>query len=131
MADRSMPWQTDGLGEENPSKHFKYKYHPGGDTKKEPKAAPSALHSVVVPNVTLPKVSGAAPFYSPPLCPPILPFLSFFSLFFCVWKLRTRQTIKETAEKKLLRKDEEYGKERIFKHDYPLFLNFFFLVHFG
>jgi hypothetical protein len=88
MADRSMPWQTDGHGEEDPSKHFKYKYHPGGDTRKEPKAAPSALHSVVVPNVTLPKVSRAA-FFIPPTSPLSFFFqediyirLSLFSCFF-------------------------------------------------
>ncbi|KAE8442146.1 hypothetical protein EG329_003797 [Mollisiaceae sp. DMI_Dod_QoI] len=31
------------------------KYHPGGDPKNPPKDAPSALHSVIVPNVNLPK----------------------------------------------------------------------------
>ena len=46
-----MPWQTDG------SQLGKYKYHPGGDPTKPPKEAPSALHSVIVPNVNLPKVS--------------------------------------------------------------------------
>ncbi|KAI9796695.1 MAG: hypothetical protein M1833_006035 [Piccolia ochrophora] len=54
IAHSSMPWQTEsdgGDGKEN----FKYKYHPGGDPKKQPKDAPSALHSVVVPNVNLPK----------------------------------------------------------------------------
>lgn len=42
-----MPWEGDGQG--------KYKYHPGGDVNAEPKDAPSALNSVVVPNVTLPR----------------------------------------------------------------------------
>ena len=32
-------------------------YHPGGDPKNPPKDAPSALHSVIVPNVNLPKAS--------------------------------------------------------------------------
>lgn len=41
-----MPWDSDTLG--------KYKYHPGGDTSAEPRDAPSALNSVVVPNVKLP-----------------------------------------------------------------------------
>ncbi|KAI4175094.1 MAG: hypothetical protein LQ343_001855 [Gyalolechia ehrenbergii] len=35
--------------------HFKYQYHPGGDPNKAPKKAPSALNSVIIPNVTLPK----------------------------------------------------------------------------
>jgi hypothetical protein len=34
----------------------RYQYHPGGDPKNPPKDAPSALHSVIVPNVNLPKV---------------------------------------------------------------------------
>ena len=55
MAEGTMPWQTSATSEEgNPN--FKYKYHPGGDRTKAPKDAPSALHSVIVPNVTLPKV---------------------------------------------------------------------------
>ncbi|KAI9885377.1 MAG: Eukaryotic peptide chain release factor GTP-binding subunit [Watsoniomyces obsoletus] len=54
MAAKSMPWQDDGSTNENGGS-FKYKYHPGGDPKKPPKEAPSALHSVIVPNVTLPK----------------------------------------------------------------------------
>jgi hypothetical protein len=33
----------------------RYKYHPGGDPRNAPKEAPSALHSVIVPNVNLPK----------------------------------------------------------------------------
>jgi len=35
----------------------RYQYHPGGDPKNPPKDAPSALHSVIVPNVNLPKVT--------------------------------------------------------------------------
>lgn len=49
----SAPWQTDDVS----GKDYKYKYHPGGDRSKEAKEAPSALHSVIVPNVNLPKVS--------------------------------------------------------------------------
>lgn len=40
-----MPWESEHLG--------KYKYHPGGDPKSTPKDAPSALNTVVVPNVTM------------------------------------------------------------------------------
>ena len=42
-----MPWDSETLG--------KYKYHPGGDASKEPRDAPSALNSVVVPNITASK----------------------------------------------------------------------------
>ncbi|KAI9767737.1 MAG: hypothetical protein M1835_006994 [Candelina submexicana] len=55
MAQGSMPWQTDSSKGENASEHFKYQYHPGGDPNTKPKDAPSALHSVIVPNVNLPK----------------------------------------------------------------------------
>lgn len=47
-------------GGDEQSANFKYQYHPGGDPNAQPKDAPSALHSVIVPNVNLPKV-GAAP----------------------------------------------------------------------
>ena len=40
------PWKTGGEG--------KYLYHPGGDTSHR-KEAPSALNTVIVPNVNLPK----------------------------------------------------------------------------
>lgn len=56
MAEGTMPWQTTAKGD-GTDEHFKYQYHPGGDPNKAPKDAPSALHSVIVPNVTLPKVS--------------------------------------------------------------------------
>ncbi|CAF9933177.1 hypothetical protein IMSHALPRED_009081 [Imshaugia aleurites] len=55
MAEGTMPWQTTSKGD-GADEHFKYQYHPGGDRNKTPKDAPSALHSVIVPNVTLPKV---------------------------------------------------------------------------
>ncbi|KAK2039260.1 hypothetical protein LY76DRAFT_647051 [Colletotrichum caudatum] len=42
-----MPWETEGEG--------KYKYHPGGNPKNEPKDAPSAVNTVIIPDVTLPK----------------------------------------------------------------------------
>ena len=56
MAEGSMPWQTSSAKGESADEHFKYQYHPGGDKSKAPKDAPSALHSVIVPNVRLPKV---------------------------------------------------------------------------
>lgn len=46
----SEPWKADGGS-------GPYQYHPGGDTSVK-KDAPSALNVVVIPNVTLPKVSG-------------------------------------------------------------------------
>lgn len=46
----AMPWHSD-----DPNATYKYKYHPRGDVTQEPKEAPSALHSVIVDNVTLPK----------------------------------------------------------------------------
>lgn len=52
-----MPWQVGSAKGNKADDHFKYQYHPGGDQKKAPKDAPSALNSVIVPNVTLPKVS--------------------------------------------------------------------------
>jgi hypothetical protein len=45
----SEPWKTGG--------DAKYQYHPGGDTSKPRKDAPSALNEVIVPNVNLPRVS--------------------------------------------------------------------------
>ena len=56
IADSSMPWQIDDQDHEDESKHFKYRYHPRGDKSKTPKNAPSALNTVIIPNVTLPKV---------------------------------------------------------------------------
>lgn len=55
MAEGTMPWQTTSKGD-GADEHFKYQYHPGGDKNRAPKDAPSALHSVIVPNVTLSKV---------------------------------------------------------------------------
>lgn len=46
-----MPWEQDGAGPDS-----KYQYHPGGDSSKAAKDAPSALNTVIVPNVNLPKV---------------------------------------------------------------------------
>jgi len=57
MAQGTMPWQTDSAKGAPAGENFKYQYHPGGDQNAAPKNAPSALHSVIVPNVNLPKVS--------------------------------------------------------------------------
>ncbi|KAI9879902.1 MAG: hypothetical protein M1830_006569 [Pleopsidium flavum] len=54
MAQGTMPWQVDSA-KGSASDDFKYQYHPGGDQNIAPKNAPSALHSVIVPNVNLPK----------------------------------------------------------------------------
>lgn len=74
MVQGSMPWQTDSTKGDEAREHFKYqygyivdssglgsadvlnRYHPGGDPRNPPRDAPSALHSVIVPNVNLPKV---------------------------------------------------------------------------
>jgi len=74
VAAGSMPWQTEG---DEAREAYKYKYYPRklvrrayktlfrtstdfliteGDPRNPPKEAPSALHSVIVPNVNLPKV---------------------------------------------------------------------------
>ncbi|MCJ1299129.1 hypothetical protein MMC08_001920 [Hypocenomyce scalaris] len=56
MAENSSPWQVmSSKGGDEQSANFKYQYHPGGDPKSQPKDAPSALNSVIVPNVNLPK----------------------------------------------------------------------------
>ncbi|KAL8906391.1 MAG: hypothetical protein Q9207_002052 [Kuettlingeria erythrocarpa] len=55
MAEGTMPWQTSTAKGDDKGTHFKYQYHPGGDKNKAPKNAPSALNSVIIPNVTLPK----------------------------------------------------------------------------
>ena len=56
MAEGSMPWQSDHGEEGGPSDHSKYKYHPGGDPRNPARDAPSALNTVIIPNVTMPKV---------------------------------------------------------------------------
>ena len=52
VAAGSMPWQGEGDAARQP---YKYQYHPGGNSKNAPKDAPSALNSVIVPDVNLPK----------------------------------------------------------------------------
>ena len=58
IANSSMPWQTDDPNHETADvdQHYKYQYHPRGDRSQAPRNAPSALNTVIVPNVTLPKV---------------------------------------------------------------------------
>ncbi|KKY21346.1 hypothetical protein UCRPC4_g03782 [Phaeomoniella chlamydospora] len=53
MSNTAMPWQVEG--EKHEDAVFKYQYHPRGDRSQAPKNAPSALNTVIVPNVTLPK----------------------------------------------------------------------------
>ncbi|KAK4994880.1 hypothetical protein LTR66_005179 [Elasticomyces elasticus] len=43
----SEPWKSGG--------NAAYQYHPGGDTSKPRRDAPSALNEVIIPNVNLPK----------------------------------------------------------------------------
>ena len=63
MAKNSSPWQVmSSKGGDEQSANFKYQYHPGGDPNAQPKDAPSALHSVIVPNVNLPKVGATSTF---------------------------------------------------------------------
>lgn len=50
------PWNASDEELEKMGKDYKYKYYPHADYRNKPRTAPSALHSVVVPNVTLPKV---------------------------------------------------------------------------
>lgn len=82
MAEGTMPWQVDSAKGKNPDEHFKYQYHPGGDKSRAPKDAPSALHSVIVPNVNLPKVRMVVGDQS---------FLEFLSTNSCLHVVTTRQ----------------------------------------
>jgi hypothetical protein len=50
-----MPWQVDD-SKDGADANFKYQYHPRGDKSAAPKNAPSALNTVIIPNVDLPKV---------------------------------------------------------------------------
>lgn len=56
-----MPWQVGSSKSDEKGEHFKYQYHPGGDKKKGLKDAPSALNTVIIPNVTLTKVGSLKP----------------------------------------------------------------------
>lgn len=53
VAQDAMPWNVEDSDE---SQEYKYQYHPHGDKSQPLKNAPSALNTVIVPNVTLPKV---------------------------------------------------------------------------
>jgi hypothetical protein len=53
LASKSMPWETNAT-------QGKYQYYPGGDSSAAPKDAPSAINTVVVPDVELPKVRASA-----------------------------------------------------------------------
>ncbi|KAI9039138.1 uncharacterized protein KD926_009887 [Aspergillus affinis] len=50
IPDSSMPWEREDDG-----KVYKYQYHPHGDKSQPLRNAPSALNTVIVPNVTLPE----------------------------------------------------------------------------
>lgn len=54
IGDASMPWE----GDDDEGKVFKYQYHPHGDKNQALRNAPSAVNTVIVPDVTLPEVSG-------------------------------------------------------------------------
>ncbi|GMF73464.1 unnamed protein product [Aspergillus oryzae] len=49
IGDSAMPWEREDDG-----KVYKYQYHPHGDKSQPLRNAPSALNTVIVPNVTLP-----------------------------------------------------------------------------
>ncbi|XBQ88627.1 hypothetical protein V6000_004239 [Aspergillus fumigatus] len=49
IGESAMPWERDDDG-----KIYKYQYHPHGDKSQPLRNAPSALNTVIVPNVTLP-----------------------------------------------------------------------------
>ncbi|KAL1987741.1 hypothetical protein VTN96DRAFT_2581 [Rasamsonia emersonii] len=51
IGESAMPWERD----EDDGKVYKYQYHPHGDKNQPLRNAPSALNTVIVPNVTLPK----------------------------------------------------------------------------
>ncbi|OQE37431.1 hypothetical protein PENCOP_c010G03773 [Penicillium coprophilum] len=51
IGESAMPWQ----GESEDGKVYKYQYHPHGDKNQPLRAAPSAMNTVIVPNVTLPE----------------------------------------------------------------------------
>ncbi|GAB1205756.1 hypothetical protein APSETT445_004435 [Aspergillus pseudonomiae] len=51
IGESAMPWEREDDG-----KVYKYQYHPHGDKSQPLRNAPSALNTVIVPNVTLPAV---------------------------------------------------------------------------
>lgn len=52
IGQSAMPWHSD----EEDGKVYKYQYHPHGDTSQPLRNAPSAMNTVIVPDVTLPEV---------------------------------------------------------------------------
>ena len=52
IGESAMPWES--VSEDG--KVYKYQYHPHGDKSQPLRAAPSAMNTVIVPNVTLPEV---------------------------------------------------------------------------
>jgi hypothetical protein len=58
IGESAMPWH----GESEDGKVYKYQYHPHGDKSQPLRAAPSAMNTVIVPNVTLPEVRIPGPF---------------------------------------------------------------------
>jgi len=55
IKEGSMPWQKEAAPGDDARALYKYQYHPHGDPRNPPKDAPSALNTVVVPDVKLPK----------------------------------------------------------------------------
>ncbi|KAJ5233660.1 uncharacterized protein N7469_005426 [Penicillium citrinum] len=51
IGESAMPWHS----ESEDGKVYKYQYHPHGDKSQPLRAAPSAMNTVIVPNVTLPE----------------------------------------------------------------------------
>ncbi|KAJ5110821.1 hypothetical protein N7532_001356 [Penicillium argentinense] len=51
IGESAMPWH----GASEDGKIYKYQYHPHGDKSQPLRAAPSAMNTVIVPNVTLPE----------------------------------------------------------------------------
>ncbi|KAF7717292.1 Uncharacterized protein PECH_007571 [Penicillium ucsense] len=50
IGESAMPWDA----ESHDGKVYKYRYHPHGDKNQPLQAAPSAMNTVIVPNVALP-----------------------------------------------------------------------------
>jgi hypothetical protein len=63
-----MPWHAAS----EDGKIYKYQYHPNGDKSQPLRAAPSALNTVIVPNVTLPEVCSPSSLSGPKPAFPVL-----------------------------------------------------------
>lgn len=74
-----MPWHATS----EDGKIYKYQYHPNGDKNQPLRAAPSALNTVIVPNVTLPEVCSPSG-----LSGPILAFSVLFTSYSLVFHER-------------------------------------------